>query len=62
MSFFYRDFGFICDIWFLGEALSALKTSLNASGTQLSNWNQNQVNPCNWYNVNCDPDNNVISV
>ncbi|PON90940.1 Serine/threonine protein kinase [Trema orientale] len=45
-----------------GDALNALKSSLNASGNQLKDWNPNQVNPCTWSNVNCDPNNNVISV
>ncbi|KAH7520580.1 hypothetical protein FEM48_Zijuj08G0160200 [Ziziphus jujuba var. spinosa] len=45
-----------------GDALYALKTSLNASPNLLRDWNQNQVNPCTWSNVNCDPNNNVISV
>ncbi|KAE9604784.1 hypothetical protein Lal_00011025 [Lupinus albus] len=35
------------------EALYALKLSLNASADQLSNWNNNQVNPCTWSNVDC---------
>ncbi|KAF6140577.1 hypothetical protein GIB67_013870 [Kingdonia uniflora] len=45
---------------FQGDALFALRTSLNASPTQLPDWNQNQVNPCTWSNVNCDPDYNVV--
>ncbi|KAL5556116.1 hypothetical protein UlMin_038352 [Ulmus minor] len=45
-----------------GDALYALKNSLNATGNQLKDWNQNQVNPCTWPNVNCDPNNNVVSV
>ncbi|XVE83125.1 hypothetical protein DITRI_Ditri16bG0062200 [Diplodiscus trichospermus] len=45
-----------------GDALFALKTSLRASGNQLKDWNVNQVNPCTWSNVMCDPSNNVISV
>uniref|UniRef100_A0A1U8AIV3 non-specific serine/threonine protein kinase n=1 Tax=Nelumbo nucifera TaxID=4432 RepID=A0A1U8AIV3_NELNU len=45
-----------------GDALYALRTSLNATPDQLIDWNQNQVNPCTWSNVNCDSNNNVISV
>ncbi|XP_043707181.1 probable LRR receptor-like serine/threonine-protein kinase At5g10290 isoform X2 [Telopea speciosissima] len=46
-----------------GDALYALRTSLNALPSQLSDWNQNQVSPCAWSNVKCDSINvNVISV
>ncbi|CAM8992019.1 hypothetical protein QQ045_024208 [Rhodiola kirilowii] len=45
-----------------GDALVALKTSLKASGSQLADWNPNQVSPCTWSNVICDTSNNVISV
>ncbi|OMO73082.1 hypothetical protein COLO4_27267 [Corchorus olitorius] len=45
-----------------GDALYALRTSLRATDNQLHDWNQNQVNPCTWSNVMCDPNNNVISV
>ncbi|KAA8530842.1 hypothetical protein F0562_005534 [Nyssa sinensis] len=45
-----------------GDALYALRSSLKASANQLTNWNQFQVNPCTWYKVTCDPNNNVISV
>ncbi|KAF9608250.1 hypothetical protein IFM89_008535 [Coptis chinensis] len=47
---------------FQGDALYALRNMLNASSSQLSDWNQNQVNPCTWTNVYCDSNNNVISV
>ncbi|EOX92078.1 Leucine-rich repeat transmembrane protein kinase family protein isoform 2 [Theobroma cacao] len=47
---------------FQGDALFALKNSLHASANQLTDWNPNQVNPCTWSNVMCDPSNNVISV
>ncbi|KAK4857761.1 hypothetical protein QYF36_005917 [Acer negundo] len=43
------------------DALFALKTSLQVPNDVLPNWNQNQVNPCTWLNVNCDND-NVVSV
>ncbi|KAJ4953787.1 hypothetical protein NE237_030619 [Protea cynaroides] len=45
-----------------GDALFDLRTSLNASASQLSDWNPNQVNPCTWSHVICDSNNNVISV
>ncbi|XP_031386051.1 probable LRR receptor-like serine/threonine-protein kinase At5g10290 isoform X2 [Punica granatum] len=36
--------------------------SLNATNDQLMGWNPNQVDPCTWSNVKCDPNNNVVSV
>ncbi|GFP83691.1 probable LRR receptor-like serine/threonine-protein kinase at5g10290 [Phtheirospermum japonicum] len=42
---------------FSGDALYALKISLNASSNQLTDWNQNQVNPCTWSKVLCDGSN-----
>ncbi|XWS41587.1 hypothetical protein CRYUN_Cryun17cG0094700 [Craigia yunnanensis] len=47
---------------FQGDALFALRSSLNASANQLKDWNPNHVNPCTWFNVMCDPSNKVISV
>ncbi|KAH8507753.1 hypothetical protein H0E87_010058 [Populus deltoides] len=44
-----------------GDALYALKLSMNIPNNQLTDWNQNQVNPCTWTNVICD-NTNVISV
>lgn len=41
-----------------GDALFALRRSLNASN-QLLDWNQNQVNPCTWSNVFCT--NNLVT-
>ena len=38
----------------LGDALYDMKQKLNATGTQLTDWNQNQVNPCTWNSVICD--------
>ncbi|KAI3873997.1 hypothetical protein MKW98_001646 [Papaver atlanticum] len=38
-----------------GDALYELKRSLNVPPSQLVNWNRDQVNPCTWSNVNCDP-------
>jgi len=44
-------------------ALCALKASLNASTGQLSDWHPNQVDPCTWTNVKCDPvSKTVVSV
>ncbi|KAJ4848149.1 hypothetical protein Tsubulata_004418 [Turnera subulata] len=45
-----------------GDALYALKLSLNVPTGQLGDWNPNQVNPCTWSNVICDSNNYVISV
>ncbi|XP_038896150.1 probable LRR receptor-like serine/threonine-protein kinase At5g10290 isoform X1 [Benincasa hispida] len=44
-----------------GDALFALRSALNATTNQLTDWNPNQVNPCTWSNVICSG-NNVISV
>ncbi|XP_057417212.1 probable LRR receptor-like serine/threonine-protein kinase At5g10290 [Lotus japonicus] len=43
-----------------GDALYALKLSLNASAQQLTDWNQNQVNPCTWSQVYCHPNTNIV--
>ncbi|KAJ1279005.1 hypothetical protein BS78_04G122100 [Paspalum vaginatum] len=45
-----------------GDALYDMKQKLNATGGQLSDWNQNQVNPCTWNSVICDNNNNVVQV
>ncbi|GAA0146029.1 transmembrane signal receptor [Lithospermum erythrorhizon] len=45
-----------------GDVLVTMKDSLNASGTQLTDWNPNQVNPCTWSKIICDGDNNVVSI
>nr|CAB3499003.1 unnamed protein product [Digitaria exilis] len=47
---------------YLGDALYDMKLKLNATGSQLSDWNQNQVNPCTWNSVICDNNNNVVQV
>ncbi|KAH9605014.1 hypothetical protein KSS87_008569 [Heliosperma pusillum] len=39
---------------FQGKALYALKLSLNASSSQLADWNPNLVSPCTWSNVMCN--------
>ncbi|KAH7652791.1 Non-specific serine/threonine protein kinase protein [Dioscorea alata] len=45
-----------------GDALYDMKLKLNATANQLTDWNQNQVNPCTWNSVICDSNNNVIQV
>ncbi|XP_011022806.1 PREDICTED: probable LRR receptor-like serine/threonine-protein kinase At5g10290 isoform X2 [Populus euphratica] len=45
-----------------GDALSALKVSMNVPDNQLKDWNPNQVTPCTWTNVICDNNEHVISV
>jgi len=45
-----------------GDALYDMKQKLNVTGGQLSDWNQNQVNPCTWNSVICDNNNNVVQV
>lgn len=47
---------------FSGDALFALRMSLRALPNQLSDWNQNQVNPCTWSQVICDDKNLVTSL
>ncbi|KAI8030558.1 LRR receptor kinase SERK2 [Camellia lanceoleosa] len=44
-----------------GDALYALRKSLNASVDQLKDWNPNQVSPCTWSKVSCI-NNNVDSI
>ncbi|KAI3462079.1 hypothetical protein Pfo_018742 [Paulownia fortunei] len=61
----FRLIKFTCilfEVLLLGYALYALRTSLNASSNQLTDWNQDQVNPCTWSKITCDSNNNVISV
>jgi len=53
---------YVIFLFISGDALFALKISLNASAHQLTDWNQNQVNPCTWSRVYCDSNNNVIQV
>lgn len=61
-NFCFRVFLEYFSKFFLGDALYALRLALNASPAQLSDWNQNQVNPCTWSSVNCDDNSNVVSV
>ncbi|PKA49533.1 putative LRR receptor-like serine/threonine-protein kinase [Apostasia shenzhenica] len=44
------------------DALYDMRTTLNASSNQLSNWNPNQVDPCTWNSVICDDNYNVIQL
>ncbi|KAL5992439.1 hypothetical protein ACLOJK_013357 [Asimina triloba] len=46
----------------VGDALFALRTSLNCPADKLADWNQNQVNPCTWTSVTCDANNYVVSL
>lgn len=45
-----------------GDALIDMKIKLNATGNQLSDWNQNQVNPCTWNSIICDNHYSVLQV
>lgn len=45
-----------------GDALFALRNSLNASRNQLADWNENQVSPCTWSKITCDANGNVMMV
>ncbi|KAL2246615.1 probable LRR receptor-like serine/threonine-protein kinase At5g10290 [Sesamum indicum] len=45
-----------------GDALYAFKTSLNASSSQLRDWNPDHVNPCTWSKIACDGEKHVTSV
>ncbi|CAL9199205.1 LRR receptor kinase BAK1-like isoform X2 [Musa acuminata AAA Group] len=45
-----------------GDALNSLKTSLIDPNNVLQSWDPTLVNPCTWFHVTCDNDNNVIRV
>ncbi|PHU22300.1 Somatic embryogenesis receptor kinase 1 [Capsicum chinense] len=45
-----------------GDALFALKNSLNASTDQLADWNPNHASPCTWSKITCDDKGNVVMV
>nr|GFA59905.1 reverse transcriptase [Tanacetum cinerariifolium] len=51
-----------CEKSTVGDALFDLRNTLKAAPDQLTDWNQNQVNPCTWTKVTCDANNNVISI
>lgn len=47
---------------FQGDALYAFKKALNATSSQLGDWNLNHVNPCSsWSNIMCNG-NNVTAI
>lgn len=45
-----------------GDALNSLKTNLNDPNNVLQSWDPSLVNPCTWFHVTCNPENNVIRV
>lgn len=56
------DLGLCFAFSILGDALFALRIALRALPNQLSDWNQNQVNPCTWSQVICDDKDFVTSL
>lgn len=54
-------------IWFCfvvktGDALNALKSSLNDPNNVLQSWDPTLVNPCTWLHVTCNSENSVTRV
>lgn len=45
-----------------GDALNALKNSLDDPNNVLSSWDPTLVNPCTWFHVTCNNDNSVTRV
>ncbi|XP_015055994.1 leucine-rich repeat protein 1-like [Solanum pennellii] len=45
-----------------GDALYALRRSLSDPGNVLQSWDPNLVNPCTWFHVTCNGDNQVTRV
>ncbi|CAM6090520.1 unnamed protein product [Calypogeia fissa] len=45
-----------------GDALHAFKENLNDPGGVLASWDPSLVNPCTWFHVTCNNNNNVIRV
>ncbi|KAI9073073.1 hypothetical protein K1719_044993 [Acacia pycnantha] len=45
-----------------GDALNALKTSMADPNNVLQSWDPTLANPCTWFHVTCNSDNNVTSV
>ncbi|KAI4367464.1 hypothetical protein MLD38_023200 [Melastoma candidum] len=45
-----------------GDALNALKNALSDPNGVLQSWDATLVNPCTWFHVTCNTDNNVIRV
>ncbi|KAL6909520.1 hypothetical protein ACP4OV_001801 [Aristida adscensionis] len=48
--------------WNEVDALLDMKLQLNATGSQLSDWNNRQLGSCTWSFVICDSNNNVVEV
>ncbi|KAE9589118.1 putative transferase, protein kinase RLK-Pelle-LRR-II family [Lupinus albus] len=54
-------------LWFIsanieGDALHSLRTNLQDPNNVLQSWDPTLVNPCTWFHVTCNNDNNVIRV
>ncbi|MFS7943575.1 putative non-specific serine/threonine protein kinase [Helianthus anomalus] len=45
-----------------GDALYALRRSLNDPDNVLQSWDPNLVNPCTWFHITCNQDNRVTRV
>ncbi|PHT71289.1 hypothetical protein T459_26393 [Capsicum annuum] len=45
-----------------GDALYALRRSLSDPDNVLQSWDPNLVNPCTWFHVTCNGDNQVTRV
>ncbi|KAL2650030.1 hypothetical protein R1flu_018158 [Riccia fluitans] len=45
-----------------GDALYTFKQHLNDPYNVLSSWDNTLVNPCTWFHITCDADDNVIRV
>ncbi|CAJ2649066.1 unnamed protein product [Trifolium pratense] len=45
-----------------GDALYALKSSLNDPKSALQSWDNTLINPCTWFHVECDADKTVTRV
>lgn len=45
-----------------GDALNALRQALTDTSNVLQSWDPTLVNPCTWFHVTCNSDNNVIRV
>jgi hypothetical protein len=49
-------------LFFAGDALHALRQALNDPRYVLQSWDPTLVNPCTWFHVTCNTENNVIRV
>ena len=45
---------------YAGDALHVFKKSLSDPGNVLQSWDPTLVNPCTWFHVTCNQDNNVV--